>query len=394
MNRIKIKLFLLSLFLYTNHLSAQSEATQLILQLPPSPHLNSMGAVGTAFPTTDAFGFFYNPAQLGYFSQTANFAAHFYPVEVEFLSFSDNTLSSLAISLGYNLNKVINLPISIGLGYMKANLQMPMGFISQEKYHAYSLGIGFNYIFKLGLGFTYKKAESVISYIINESIHTTATDYGMLLTFPIINYYNTLSNKTFRFTKNTFPFLDLSIGYAIKNKSDDEISYIDANFSDPLPRVANLGYALSIGYNQNYENSTIQMFAINWSVEAEDILIKSNRPGFSYQTPLSDVNVWQNIILAKGNSKVTRRWGLRIDFAEILQLGWGNLNGQGFDNEKTGGFGIHTRGLFKFLKANSKNKIINLFADHFDMKYFYTLYFLDSSIETNFNGISLMVSGF
>ncbi|MEJ2055283.1 MAG: hypothetical protein P8X42_15315, partial [Calditrichaceae bacterium] len=38
---------------------------------PPSASLNSAGGAFTALPTDDPFGFYYNPAQLGQFSQNS-----------------------------------------------------------------------------------------------------------------------------------------------------------------------------------------------------------------------------------------------------------------------------------------------------------------------------------
>ncbi|MEJ2054049.1 MAG: hypothetical protein P8X42_09030 [Calditrichaceae bacterium] len=51
-----------------NFLKAQGESAVPFVTIQPSPGLNGMAGAYTALPTHDTFGFFYNPAQTGYFS--------------------------------------------------------------------------------------------------------------------------------------------------------------------------------------------------------------------------------------------------------------------------------------------------------------------------------------
>ena len=67
----------LSIFSAANF--AQGEAAVQFLLVNPSPSLSAMGATGAALPTEDPFGFLWNPAQLGYTSQTNNLSYIFYP---------------------------------------------------------------------------------------------------------------------------------------------------------------------------------------------------------------------------------------------------------------------------------------------------------------------------
>ena len=76
-------LFLFNLFQVTSF--AQGEATVPFLLLNPSPSLSAMGTTGTALPTEDPFGFLWNPAQLGYTSQTNNLSFIFYPSKLEWI---------------------------------------------------------------------------------------------------------------------------------------------------------------------------------------------------------------------------------------------------------------------------------------------------------------------
>ena len=63
-------LSLFSFLIFTNKSFSQGEAAVPFLLLQPSPSLSAMGQTGTALPTEDPFGFIWNPAQLGYTSQT------------------------------------------------------------------------------------------------------------------------------------------------------------------------------------------------------------------------------------------------------------------------------------------------------------------------------------
>lgn len=77
---------------------AQGEAAVPFLLLNPSPSLSAMGATGSALPTNDPFGFLWNPAQLGYTSQTNNLTFIFYPTPVDWIP-SFNLDRELLLSL-------------------------------------------------------------------------------------------------------------------------------------------------------------------------------------------------------------------------------------------------------------------------------------------------------
>ncbi|HEY7751623.1 MAG TPA: hypothetical protein VH917_04970, partial [Ignavibacteriaceae bacterium] len=98
---------------------AQGEAAVPFLLLNPSPSLSAMGATGTALPTEDPFGFIWNPAQLGYTSQTNNLSFIFYPTKLEWIPVwnADLELSSIALNAGYNFKDLIGFPLSFGFGY-------------------------------------------------------------------------------------------------------------------------------------------------------------------------------------------------------------------------------------------------------------------------------------
>ena len=92
------------LFVCSTLISAQPETAMTHLLLPPSPLLNGMGRAGTALPSDEAYGFFYNPAHLGLVTPNANVVVQFYPAHTDWLpgfNFSDLTFYSMAFNLGY-----------------------------------------------------------------------------------------------------------------------------------------------------------------------------------------------------------------------------------------------------------------------------------------------------
>ncbi len=71
------------LFLFASNFSlAQGEAAIPFLVFPVSSAQNAMGATGTSLPTDDTYGFLFNPAQLGYTSQSNNLSLIFYPNKI------------------------------------------------------------------------------------------------------------------------------------------------------------------------------------------------------------------------------------------------------------------------------------------------------------------------
>ncbi len=154
-------LLLIIILLLNIRTAAQGQAALQFLTYPFSPLHSSMGSTGTSLPADNAFGFLYNPAQLGYTSQKTNLVFQFYPEESKILDFI--SLNGLALNAGYNFIKLINIPLSIGFGY--ADNKMVYNFISEDEdsYRAYSVGVGIDYYVKFSLGYTYKDITSKIA---------------------------------------------------------------------------------------------------------------------------------------------------------------------------------------------------------------------------------------
>lgn len=410
MKAFKIVLISFSLLLFSSNLLAQGEAAVPMLYLNPSPQLNGMGMVGTGLPTNDPFGFYYNPAQIGYNSQANNFSLQFYPSKVNWLGLNLVSYNNIAFNAGYNFKNLLNgLSLSAGFGYIHSKMDYadhlgpstyPSSYVSYDEFNAYAFGVGIDYYVQFNVGLTYKKITSVLSSpswmnTIGKSYEATPStfDYGFLLTVPVIkiidpNYY------LFKYKAlPAHPYFNFSIGYARLNQGGEAV-YADQAQADPLPRTARLGYSFSAGLDLTLKNTSIKIIDYSFTVDADDILIERNSLSYSYQSGIGDIQIGRNLIELKSSDKVVVHKGHYINFYETISLMIGRFDGNGYYSRKASGWGVSAKGVLKMLKANLENNVVDYIADHFDVQYYSTKLFQDIPIETNLKGIGLNFIGF
>jgi len=355
-------LFLFNLF--SNKSFAQGEAAVPFLLLNPSPSLSAMGATGTALPTEDPFGFLWNPAQLGYTSQTNNLSFIFYPSKVDWAGVNDLLWKGIALNAGYNFKDLIGLPVSFGFGYSNPEFDFGtfvrtdengnvIGTIeAKDYYNAYSFGLGVDYFVQLSIGYTIKDVTSILSDQPtgeeqgSSKAETTVNDFGILLNVPVTKLIDDKLQVQLDENLNALPTFNFSLGYS-KSNIGDEISYIDAAQADPLPRMDRLGYGISTGFDLVSDNFRINAFNLSFTVEADDILIKQDSTGSEYQSTLSDLKFWKNIVEIEGDDKIVSHAGTKLDFVETVTLNFGHFSGRGFDMRETNGYEIRAKGLLK-----------------------------------------------
>jgi hypothetical protein len=396
-------LFLSHLFSITNF--AQGEAAVPFLLLNPSPSLSAMGATGTALPTEDPFGFLWNPAQLGYTSQTNNLSFIFYPSKVEWIPrFNlDLELKAIAFNVGYNFKDVIGIPISFGFGYSNPEFDYGTFYRTDENgniigeyeakdyYNAYSFGLGIDLGVQLSVGYTIK---DVTSFLVDEVVDsldikavTTVNDFGILLNVPVLKLIDDKMNIRLNEELTAFPTFNFSLGYS-KSNIGDSVYYIDPFQSNPLPRVERLGYGISTGFDVAINDFRFNPFNLSFTVEAEDILVSGYNNRWEYQ---DDLDFWDNVILIKGNNKVVSRAGTKLDFAETFSYAFGHFSGRGFDERKTNGYEIRAKGLLKLCALWAKHPVTDFLRDHVDIRYYNTNYFADHEFETKMTGLAFYV---
>ncbi len=410
---MKTSIILVLFFLFiqsSSSLFAQGKAAVPMLYLNPSPQLNGLGMVGTAIPTNDPFGFYYNPAQIGYTSQTNNISLQFYPSQINWLGLNVISYNNIAFNLGYNFKNLLNgLSLSAGFGFIHSKMDYaahlgpsyyPSSNVSYDEFNAYGFGVGIDYYVHLNVGITYKKINSKLGVPIFSNVamgsyeaNPSTIDYGLLLTIPVIKL---IDPKYYLFTYNNLPavpYFNFSTGYSRLNQGGEAV-YVDQAQADPLPRTARLGYSISAGLDLALKNTSIKIIGYDFIVDADDILIERNSQSYTYQSGIGDIQIGRNLIELKSSDKVVVHKGHNINFYETISLMIGRFDGSGYYSRKTSGWGISAKGALKMLKANLENNIVDYIADHFDIQYYSTKLFQDIPIETSLKGIGLSFTGF
>lgn len=405
---MKAKILLIGLisFIFLNNKTySQGEAAVPFLLLQPSPSLSAMGQTGTALPTEDPFGFLWNPAQLGYTSQTNNLSYIFYPSKIDWLpAFNlDIELMGLAFNAGYNFKDLIGFPISFGFGYSNTEIDFGEfmntqgeGDESRDYYNAYSFGLGVDYFVQLSIGYTIKDIVSILGDFSMPPLQkgttakTTVNDFGILLNIPVLKLID--EQIQFELDEDLIakPNFNFSLGYS-KSNIGDSIYYIDPSQSDPLPRMDRIGYGISTGFDLISEGFIMNVFNLAFTVEADDILIKRDSNGWSYQSTLSDIKFWKNVINIEGDEKIVSHVGLKIDFFETVSLYTGHFSGRGFDERKTNGFELRAKGLIKIYALWANDPITDFLRDHIDIRYYNTNFFADHDLETKMTGLAFYI---
>ena len=375
---------------------------QEVLTINPSASLNAVGSTGTALPSDDPFGFIRNPAQLGFTSRTNNYSYVFYPEKLISLpnSFYRYELNSYALNLGYNFNDLTGIPLSFGFGYSNIesniivnSLASPVENHHRENYNTYSFGLCVDYVVQLSAGFSIKDFTSILPKYEGAIIEANriVNDFGLLLNVPVINLID--KNLALELDENNRvkPEFNFSLGYS-KSNIGDSIYFFDGGRADPLPRVDRIGYGVSTGIDYSTENLSINVFYFSFTAEAEDLLVGFDNNGWKYNSTLSNLRFWKNVVQLEGNDHIVSRAGLRIDFAETISFSSGHFHSTGNSYyNKTNGFELRAKGLFKLYALWAKDPITDFLRDHIDIRYYNTNYNADSNLETKMTGLVFYV---
>ena len=398
----KYYLVIIFFFLLYKPSFSQGEAALPFLEIQQSPLLLGAGQIGVSIPMSDPLGFYYNPAQLGYFSRDNNFSMLALPQKTKwFKYFAPNlnlSFNTYGMTAGYNFKNKYNLPLSIGIGYIHSRVDYgefvsnTRTFESYDAFDCYSLGASYNYFLLFNLGFSMKSYDSHLSDLPTAS--GTAFDFGTLIIAPISNLL--FENIKYNLDPNSYikPKFDLSLGYSILNLGK-KVIYIDQAQADPIPRTARLGYTFDFGVDLFTNQIKLNAFDYSFTAEAEDILINSDETGFhGYQGMLGDINFGKHLIELKGDQNVVVHRGHIFRLFETVIITSGRYNGHGFNNYKSNGFGFSSEGIFKLLSSSIENNVIGFIANHFVLEYYHTNNFVDSDFETNFQGLAFYFKNF
>lgn len=394
----------------------QGEAAVPFLALQQSPLLIGAGQIGAAIPMQEPAGFYYNPAQLGYFSRKNNLAVSFLPNKTVWMPRAfDISFQTFCATVGYNFGKdKDNIPLSIGLGYIHNKINSvqllsmtyypEFDFSSSNKgydaFDCFSVGIGYDYYLQFNIGFSIKSFESIWDdsgmepEIGTSKASGTTFDFGAMITTPVSKLF--FDNYKINLSQNSIlkPKVDCTLGYSITNIGK-KIFYIDPAQADPIPRTARLGYSCNIAlelFNNWVKNLNVVDYS--FTAEAEDILIKNDNMGNpQYQKLFGDISIGKHLIELRGDQSVVVHRGHILRLFETIIIVSGRFDGHGYYNRKSNGFGISSEGLFKLLNASVKNPVISYLVSHFKLEYYNTNTFVGSGLETNFKGMAISFNG-
>lgn len=406
---------LLLLVLLFKPIFGQTVMSSMYLQ--PSPIFIGAGNVGTASPMQEAMGFYYNPAQLGYFSLENNLSISYMPKKTEWLKYVLPNLSiqSYGLVAGYNFKKKNNdLPLSIGVGFLHNKFSYgefvrtgpdspdPIRkYESYDKFDCISLGIGYGEYVRFNLGvsvksfFTNRNDFPTFEDVNLDGVTGTAFDFGFMIVTPLSNMISPDQKIILDESSFVKPNIDFVLGYSLLNIGK-EVVYTDPEQKDPLQRAARLGYSFNFSLDMQSNKSTFNFFSYSFSVEADDhyLIKRSNYGGsFEYQNILGDIKFGRNLIELRGDDYATVHRGHILRFFESVIFTSGRMHGGGYDHRKTDGLGVSSEGLIKLYSLLADDPIVDYFANHFVLEYYDTNIFTDSNFESNFKGLVLNIRG-
>jgi len=240
---------------------AASGAAFLFLLISPSPRANGLGQTFLSLPETDAMIAFYNPATLGLFSLNHRFSMGFYPQRVRWLpAMNDIFYDNKAFNVGFKLPGALSAGIGFQRTYLDLGSQSYMNAAGEvfgpfkvwEKSEAITIGLGWQGAITAGFGMSIKLIDSRLGKTFSQEkwkdikAEATVFDIGAIAQVPVLDLIR--QPLAISLSKHGIlqPFVTTKLAYAIRNIGD-EITYIEASQSDPLPRTARMGLSFDLG---------------------------------------------------------------------------------------------------------------------------------------------------
>ncbi len=396
-----------------------ASAQDLIMQLPTSADANGMGAIAASFASDNATATIANPAQLGMFSLNGILNASTYLTKTNWSSSPYMSLNASALNVGINLSNFFSMPFqaSVGLGY--STVFFDLGSIEteygispwKENQECYTIGAGFDWIVRLGMGYSLKIGNSIEpgSDVFNTSSQNSRVythDYGVMMQLPLSEIVSRLSGKPIMLFPAVKPFVDINLGYSKRNIGGYAI-YPLLSDSFPQPRTATLGLNFELGLRTQVGNKEWTLLSFVWAREAENTMVKATAVDdtsmdypfyeYGYASGFGTFKPIANLILGKiyGVDELHKGW--QIGAAEFIYIRGGSVENFVF-TYYTFGTSIKLNGFIRLLSVcgivNPGTGFTRFFLDHIDLQYHSSVY--KSGYEpgldgTKFQAINLVV---
>jgi hypothetical protein len=115
--------------------------------------------------------------------------------------------------------------------------------------------------------------------------------------------------------------------------------------------------------------------------------------GSDYNFSIGRFNIGKHLFELKGDQSVVVHRGDIFKLLETVIIVSGRFEGNGFEVQKTNGYGFSSEGIFKILSSSINTPILNYIADHMVVEYYNTNTYVDSAIETNYQGVVINFKG-
>lgn len=379
----------------------QGESAVPFLQMPNSAISYGAGDIGVSLLINDIMGVNYNPAILGFVSKESNFAYQVQSNPVDWLGISMIQYKNYGFMVGYNFSKKYKIPLSIGIGIQR--MQFDFGYIDYEKLfdyaNIYSIGLGWDWLIDIYAGFSLKNSRSKVGYYIDSNYinhkvidkNFKFSDFGLMVDIPFDELIFSDSKLNLGNNSSLVPNTYLSLGYSYLNVGD-EIWYVDPIQADPGPRMAKMGYTLTVGLDLVVNKKKISFVNYSFSAEADDILSKkiynqSGESSIEYDNMFGKIQPIKNLISLKADNSILVHKGHIFNFFDSIYLLFGSMHGRGYYQIKTNGMGFSTKGVGVLLNALIKEKTFNYLFNHFTISYFKSYPFADDWRQTATDGI-------
>jgi len=342
-----------------------SNAAVLFLRIVNSPQANGMGTCVVNLVNEESA--YYNPGTLGLFHLDKVVAVTFPNSTKWFPDLADDIRFKTWHAGGGVSDRLVTgrtggrFNASLGLAYSYVRFDYgeftrvdPYGQVlsTYETYDAakcYTVALGVEYYLRLGVGCTLKKIESKLAEQ-GAGAETTpgfargdAHDYGMIVELPVDRWFTNgiilHDSPGGRLDLRVTP----SFAYVRSNVGDD-MEYIDAAQSDPLPKMSRMGFSVAGALDWNER----ECLAIRGVVESETLLL-GERP------------------------KASKR-GVELGALGIAYFRLGDNDDEVPDSDlPTWGFGFRLRGVIQWLRLTERlafaRGIPGYLARHFDLSF-------------------------
>lgn len=345
-----------------------------LLDYPTSARTLAMGGIGTAFPSDNAAATLDNPAQLGLFSLDGLFNANtgFHnPVGPTGFA-ATSWLDVNAFNIGTALNRICkSLPFKAGAGLGYSNITSSSSpiwlgggpYILENNVvtsNAISVGLGLDYLIKLGLGFSFKWVAARYDFPVPAS-RTTGEDFGAIAHIPLSKLIAGTKEHMSSGHNGIEPLYGFTIGYAMRNLSG-------YNFGGgTLPTEADLGWSVNAGFRSQVAGHRWEWLSFSWSEQAgsapfnTDSIIGSISQApqggpdttwdyaLRYQKGLGRFDPWQELVIGRASATAGVRKGGQIGLGEFLYIRAGSITDAGRITYSTFGLGLRLDGFLKCL---------------------------------------------